>query len=346
MSSPIELFENLIKYPIVFDHTKYFIKNIVAKWDKFFTYFHVTYHGRYIYIPTDPNNYEKINIISDYFTEHARIQSRGYKSIMSVYECWHTESCLHKIVQNAITRYGYLTAFSLRESIYALKNILNEARQGTSTVYISLYNFFKAKKILDPASAWGDRLIAAIAYNAQCYYGIDPNPNLFNGYKEIKKMFLIDENKNNFKMIQSPFETAIINETFDFVILSPAPYIGEMYQGKDQSTNKYPKFIDWFINYMLFTVQKSYDLLELNGHIAITILDRPAYNYYITELLLLSINVVCPYLNYQGIIGWQGSQGSISPFFIWKKTSHKNSYSCKHELKEFYLDIYNAIKLS
>lgn len=190
IKSPKELFTNLKNYDIslIYDHP-YKLKNIINFSGHFFNIFHIKYKNRYIYIPNHSENYNEINVIADHFTEKARVKSIGYMEKYSPYTCWNDDICIKKIINYAIITFGYINMEILRESIY--KTIKTEARQGTPTSYLVLYNFFKAKHILDGASAWGDRLISALAYKKmKTYVGVDPNNDLFEGYEKILKKYI------------------------------------------------------------------------------------------------------------------------------------------------------------
>lgn len=395
IESSKNLFTNLKNYNILIIYNRpYKLKNIINQTGRFFNIFHIKYNNKYIYIPNNPNNYDEINVIADHFTEDARIKSIGYMEKISPYDCWNNDDCIKKIIKYSIINFGYINVKSLRESIY---KTITEARQGTPTSYLVLYNFFNAKHILDGASAWGDRLISALAYKkTRTYIGVDPNFDLFIGYEKILKKFMkikniyiansekkyniieemnkkgitnsiykiVDNNvtrkletfstKSSKKIIllNSPFEKLNLPDIykFDLCILSPAPFEGEIYgNSNEQSIINYRKLDEWFVNYMLFSVYIMYKKLKLNGHLIITILDRPNENYKIVELLNLSINYICKKLTYEGVIGWEGSKQKITPWFVWKKKKIADNIlddkmnQAKKLLMQYYPHFFNEI---
>ena len=206
IKSPIELFTNLKNYDMKLIYNEpYKLKNIINISGQFFNIFHIKYNNKYVYIPNSPNNYDNINVIADHFTENARIKSIGYMGKISSYDCWNNNECIKKIINYAINTFGHINMETLRESSY--KIIPTEARQGTPTSYLVLYNFFEAKHILDGASAWGDRLISALAYKKmKTYVGVDPNNDLFDGYEKILKKYMkiknifITNNEKNYNI--------------------------------------------------------------------------------------------------------------------------------------------------
>ena len=125
------------------------INNIMSTNNIFYKIFKIKYNNNFCYIKEKEDNYEKINVIGDYFTEEPRIKSIGYGETLSPYEYWKTN--YKEIIQKLQENKTKLTTYNLREVIYSK---ITEARQGKPSVYKTLYEFFKAKKVLDPASAW------------------------------------------------------------------------------------------------------------------------------------------------------------------------------------------------
>ena len=226
IKSSKELFYNLKKYDISIIYDKpYTLKNIITNSDDYYNLFYIPYNGHFVIIPNNPDNYNNINVIADHFTEDARVKSIGYMQEMSPYECWNNDECIEKIIIYTIKKFGYINIETLRESLY--KNI-TEARQGTPTSYFILYHFFKAKHILDGASAWGDRLISALACKkVKTYVGVDPNNDLFGGYykiikkyMKIKHVYIEDDESNKIieKMIEEKLKIVLYKKVIDHII--------------------------------------------------------------------------------------------------------------------------------
>jgi DNA modification methylase/predicted RNA methylase len=97
----------------------------------------------------------------------------------------------------------------------------------------------KGAKILDPSSGWGDRIIAALASQAETYRGTDPNPDLAPVYKKIVdsiknwepyKRVSIEDMHKRFYVHQNYFEKEEIEpESFDLALTSPPYYTFEEY---------------------------------------------------------------------------------------------------------------------
>lgn len=350
MIEPIYYYNNLIKLELNIDHNRYELTNIINRIPFFFDIYKITYNGKYTYIKYNEENYDRIDILTDYFNEKPRVKCLGYMAKITPYNAWHTEEYLEKIIRSAINTYGYINNYSLREGIFKLKSIMAECRQSKCTVNYTLYKLFSAKNILDISSAYGDRLISAIAHDCDSYTGIDPEIELFPGYREILNTFVKNSSeKKKFKLINMPFEKVTLteNQQYDFVIWSPPNFVGEKSATDDnQAIEVFKDFESWLIDFMLYSIQKAYKYMTYESHFVITILDRPAQNYSVVELLILAIELKCRDLFYEGVIGWESYNNKKVPFFIFKKEEKDSTEKMKRVdelLKKYYGDIYRKI---
>jgi hypothetical protein len=350
MRKPEYYYQNIFKLGDLFVKDRPFdFRNLITKQPlhEFKQMFPYTYNGHYMYIRDDELIYNMVNILTDYYNEKPRVQSIGHGESLSPYDYWQQNK--DQIISE-LEKKGKATVYDAREYLY---NKMQESRMSKISNYWALLNFFKVKRFLDPSSAWGDRLIAAIAYGCE-YTGIDPNTDLKEGHDAIIKDFAL-ENKDKYKIIYEPFEnvTSIQNEYYDFVVSSGAPFVGDTYGNREgQSTENYKEFNEWFINYMMATCIGSYNALQYGGHFLTTLLDRlyPT-KYAIVELLLLSILYSCRDLYYNGLIGWQASSKyNIVPFWIFKKErrsddeTSKKTKKAEQLLMKHYKDIYELLK--
>ena len=346
MKKPEVYYANLLQYqPKVIMGQAYSIyRNIISETGKFQELYPIPFKNKdYLYFGMDPADYEKINILPDYFTEKPRIESTGHGETISPMEFWNYGSA--QLLLGLLANNKDINTYNLREEIY---RHIKEARQGKTTVYYSLYKYFNSKKVLDMACAWGDRLIAAIATNVDTYYGIDPNKDLIEGHQQIINKFASDKTK--YHMIYEPFEQVKLPEIkFDFIYFSPPPFYGDVYGNKEgQSITSFPDFEDWFVNFMLFCCYKAYKHLDNKGWFLITVLDRLyPEKYAIVELLNLSMEYKCKKLFYRGVIGWQGDNKSITPNWAWKirkKDPNPKIERAKNLLEKYYPKIFQKIK--
>ncbi len=106
-----------------------------------------------------------------------------------------------------------------KQDLFGTIQFLNHTpAQFPPNVAIDLYRIFKAKKVLDPFSGWGDRCVAAMAKDLD-YIGIDSNPNLKLPYKEMIRFY---PHYSKVRFINKPVENVeVANLDFDFVLTSP-----------------------------------------------------------------------------------------------------------------------------
>jgi hypothetical protein len=130
-----------------------------------------------IYTPK-PDDYETMDILTDYFTEHLRLNCAIYAKD-SPLDVWEKQNFSYVPL---LREKGKVTAETLREYLYR-ERIIAECTQFKPTLFVTLIQFFQAKNVLDTSAGWGDRLIAALAANVS-YTGIDPAPALHMCYKD------------------------------------------------------------------------------------------------------------------------------------------------------------------
>lgn len=162
-------------------------------------------------------------------------------------------------------------ADTLRSCIALRKYIASQFRPSSAKV---IYEHFNAKNVLDFSAGWGDRLSAALATNGlKKYIGIDPNTNLTLGYAKQIETFNTDK---DIRMIMKPAEEALLNLDYnpDLVFTSPPYFIIERYsKDSTQSWQRYKKLNVWLDKFLFPVIEKSWELLQTNGHIAINISD-------------------------------------------------------------------------
>lgn len=259
-------------------------------------------------------SFYEYNVISDAYTEECRIKST-IKNNKSLYD-YFVDFKLRKIWLdfNNITE---LNTKILRDLLYyKLKGI--ELTNFPATVALTVYQKFKAKKILDMSSGWGDRLLAAITYdsiyNIDYYYGIDPNECLFSGYNLIKKL---SKNKNKFKLINDTFEDAKINKKFDIMFSSPPYFDFEKYTTSDnQSYIRYNSVELWLTKFMYVSIKKIYDLLLPNGYLCINISDTGSIPY--VEKILKYIESLDGF-KYLYTYGYLRYENVYRPIYVYQK---------------------------
>lgn len=271
------------------------------------------FQNNYELIIDYPDEYDNIEVISDYFNEHCRIKCKFISAKGTVYDYFRNN--LNDIINYLERNKLPVDIKNIREAIW------NIGYKECSTFKPKLIKYFiekfKAKRLLDISSGWGDRLIGAMASDIECYHGFDPNPCLHKGYQEMINFFN-PKNKNNFIIKQLPFEKATLNnEYYDMVMSSPPYFTMEIYADEEtQSTYNINDERFWYDNYLKIWINKCYKALKKNGILALNINQFKNQNY-IYWLINDMNNINWKYL---GIISHSNiHKKNPQPTFIWSK---------------------------
>ncbi len=231
-------------------------KFIFVKWDKYKTPFPTL-------IVSTEDVYDYINMITDLYTEKARMKASVY-GCLSPLEYWNQNQ--EKIKKMAMERYGNTSPYSLRETIYSNTK---EATTYSPAVSKKIYSLLLPKDggtVFDPFSGWGDRAIGAVSSKKVTkYVGVDCNPELKEGYAEIEKL----SDKIQFNLC-SIFEFKS-EDQYDLVFSSPPFGDYETYNPEDekQSTHEFTDYRKWFDNFMVQALDIIEKLCKPGGYIAL-----------------------------------------------------------------------------
>jgi hypothetical protein len=248
-----------------------------------------------ILIRSYPNDYNNCDSISNYFTEKERICA-------SVANNKSPYILFNNMTDNELKRFKDDT--SLRDYFFKY-----EANLFNPTISINLIKNFKIKKILDPCSGWGDRLIAALICNVDQYLGFDTNTKLETDYNNIINYFNGSKSKSksnkNIKIHIQPFETAsslLTKNHFDCVLTSPPFWTIEIYEGKNTSTNLYKTYDEWIKKFYTPFLIQSYESIIDGGYIFL----------YITYVMFEAANSILVNYNckYIGSFGFYQSNSN------------------------------------
>jgi hypothetical protein len=238
-----------------------------------------------------------LDMITDVFTEYARVSARLKSQELCLYDYYNKnkEIILEKVGDDPKAQ---------REYLY---KTVPEVTQFKISRAIEIIRFFGATSVLDFCSGWGDRLIAAIA--TDCFYtGIDPNINLKRGYLEILDTF-VPENKRenydlNFCTAQDYFANNKSNKKYDLILTSPPFYDFEIY-ADDPSQSHNLDVESWFNDFLMFSIFKAWDRLATNGTMVLYVCDIKLPNNTYFPLLERMISLCLQQCNgciYRGAI--------------------------------------------
>ena len=359
MENPRELFNNLQKYIPEISDKPFTYKYIV--WKVLNENSLIKYKNqKYISIITKKEDYIKIDKLVDYFNEKPRMNSCRRDKPCSPIDVWtKRQDILKPWIQTQIKHHKEITILGLREQLWKMGLECNAFK---ASLAISIYSIFKAKRILDFSSGWGDRLLAAMAYNADRYLGYDPNPNLQNGYHEMIHMFSqtkctdcgclqkTEGQEKKYEIITEPFEISEFKEeTFDLVFTSPPYFDFETYIRSDnilsitQSIMNYPKFNDWMVHFLFHSLYKCWYYLIPNGNMVIHLSDVYKTNY--VEAMILFILGWCPGSRMDGSIASIGDCAKPRPLWIFHKTSYKTIDLLSVErMEKYYPELFSILK--
>lgn len=213
-----------------------------------------------IEIKSNPNAYESVNIITDLYTESARVHAKIY-GLLSPYEYWIKYQ--ERIKEFAMQKYGNTSLYALRESIYFS---CKEATTFSPLLSKCIYDYFieNTGNVLDPFSGWGDRAIGAIASpKVKSYQGVDCNKALIPGYTALKNE-LDDRSKIDFCI--STFEDFKTDQKYDLIFTSPPFFDFEIYSSSlSQSITGHDTYKSWFNKWAKAILRKMVNLLSENG---------------------------------------------------------------------------------
>ena len=274
--------------------------------DKMYRYRLHKYKGTYWLIEEDWGKNEKLNSITDYFTEECRIKCRfGNKE--SPIEYWEK----HKDSIMGLSNYDKM---NIRDYIYKHTKLCNNFRISVS---LTILEMFKAKKWLDISAGWGDRLISAIAYDVELYCAVDPNDCLYPKYDEIINTLALPEKRKNFIVLHSGFENAILPDTkFDLVFSSPPFFDLEIYsQAESDSVVKYGDVNYWYDKFLIFSLKKAHEYLQVGGHMVLYMGEGIGTTYI--KNMIEDMNKIMKYL---GVIYYYYPNKNIPrSLYVWQK---------------------------
>lgn len=301
-----EMFEYLKKYD-----PNLRMKNIEYK----LRYFDNKFLGKPTIITiNNDEDYIRFNQLSDYFQEINRMKCT-IKNKISPYKAFHNPHIIKKIAERVLTIYGEITPYNLREQMFC---DLKECTSHRPNIIITIAKLFSSKSILDISAGWGDRLLGAMALEAD-YFSTDPNPRLHDGYNEMIKMF----GKSDFekyKILDKPFEQIELDRSrnFDLVFTSPPYFDYEIYNTTDINQSiTYSTEKIWFDKFLSPSIQNAWDALVLNGIMAINIAQFHDNSY--VNWMHEQINSY-PNSKYLGVISYANTDlDNPQPIWIWKK---------------------------
>lgn len=304
MEKPEFYFNNILNFKVKYGNPKLFSQ--IIPYD--------------VIIKYDINNYNKIDIFTDYFNEKQRMKARFFTEKYSPFEYYENNKIkINNKFKNVKPKKEKI--YQMREFIYI--NVKEASLFKISSIlgimhYLKdTFNFnFHNLKILDPSAGWGDRLISFTSLNVKEYIGFDPNKSLQKGYnKIIKTITSYTQSKNHYEIKPIGFENCDYKNYFDLVFTSPPYFNVEDYENnKEQSNHKYNTIDKWKNEFFRLYIKNCVEAVKKYGLIFIHITDNKEFkiiNFLMDEMK--KYNVVK--------FKWFGIQGinHCFPIWSWKK---------------------------
>lgn len=284
---------------------------------KYNSYLPPEFRGVPTILATKLNTFNKIDVLSDYFIEHLRLQAKRYDQEKSVAECWMDSDCVTKVIDKVLEK-EHVRPETLREAIY---ETIMEVTTFKPTWAVALLKLvmgenLQNKKWLDISSGWGDRLLAAMSLDMD-YTGFDPNTQLEEPHSQMISMFG-DPNKQ--RIYYGPFEMANLSDDEYDVVLTSTPYfnVEEYVPGQEgQSIVSYPVFEQWMVNFLFIALSKAWNALKPGGYLILHLGDTR--DIHIAEPTNIFIESYLTNSSWEGVIGLQSESGYPRPVWVWKK---------------------------
>ena len=114
----------------------------------------------------------------------------------------------------------------------------------------AIVQFFGAKRVLDPCTGWGGRLLGTLAAAADTeYVGCEPDPQTAKGLRDILEDPAIPATvRSRGRIVEKPAEVALAEipaATFDLILTSPPYFNLEIYTAGEQSVSKWSTWEVW-----------------------------------------------------------------------------------------------------
>jgi 16S rRNA G966 N2-methylase RsmD len=129
-------------------------------------------------------------------------------------------------------------------------------------VYSLNSSILHGKKVFTPTLGWSSYLYGFLESGIEEYVGVDVIPKVCNISKQIAEFYGF----NNIEIYCQPSEDLLNNkrflnkytDNFDIIFFSPPYYRLELYNGGEQSTDRYKDYDQWLKNYWEKTIKLCY----------------------------------------------------------------------------------------
>lgn len=233
------------------------INNIRLKKYKFM------FQNNYHILISEPDFYENFGILSATFIDECK----------AVCKFAHFDTPLEYYNKHKTELDGITNLKEKRDKIYFGLNKM-ECSNHNPILIKYFIKMFNAKRILDPSSGWGDRLLGAMSCDIDLYISTDPNTCLHPFYKQMIELLKPYSPNKTMEIINliSGFETCDISKYYnsiDLIYTSPPYFNYEVYTNETSQSMANKNESEWVKSFLIPFLNKCYDSLKINGHLVL-----------------------------------------------------------------------------
>lgn len=244
------------------------------------------YQGKEIALLFYNSDYEKLDIMSDYFSETVRSECsvRGKSSPVTAYATF-APNIAEFAFNRSLQRRTPLDTRALSDALFEVEIGNDRARsfriKSCTTFKISvamaIYNAFRPRVVYDPSAGWGDRLCAAaLSETVEVYVGTDPNLTMQGPYEQMMST-LSAYTAKSLQVYDRPAEDIDLEAIFgkpgeatnyDFILNSPPYFNYEIYSNaQSQSAVRFREYKKWLEEWFFAVTLKNWTYLKQGGHL-------------------------------------------------------------------------------
>jgi len=166
-----------------------------------------------------------------------------------------TQERVEKALMSNLMLHSTPYTSEIRRMITMTSGLGNVTKYRTTTSK-AIIQYFGARRILDPCTGWGGRMLGTLAADDHAeYVGCEPDQRTVAGIKAILADTAIPASaRARAKVFPQAVELALEQikqeDKFDMILTSPPYYNLELYAGPEQSTTKFPTWAEWSENWL------------------------------------------------------------------------------------------------
>ena len=294
-----------------------------------------------LYEPRD-EDYQSIDNLTCAFTDRSRMSSHrfvdGMKTFSPEYGWNQYGQYVRDAVESLVKNRDDINAYTLREGLYVSSKrkgcpyteCAHERLCFISLVFreLILHTADKPLRIFDACAGWGDRLIMAMALDAQRYVGVEPNSLSKPGFD--RAISLLGDSTRHQILCDGCPEVILpedcVDGYFSIAFLSPPAFTSEFYSSDPkQSVEVFHDFDSWMLGFLIPTINLCWRKIDIGGVLVIQSLLAAKINSYIESF--------CVGSKYLGTLAIKTGRSRNKPLWVWKKTQERNAEPNMKELE-------------